>query len=433
MKLLNNLSIVAVIYSGIFHLAYYVYIFPKFEYAGYIYIEPKIYEILFTYALIIIPLLRYRSSYSVSSYGVELLYVILFVPAQVTLMLTWARGFLELAWVQINLSLCMYLLLRASKFGIDNKSINIDLLSIPKKLILTVTLILIFNIIINNHFNMRFVSFEDVYNLRSTAADIDQGFMGGYSIMWLQYCFLPYFFARGIVFKEKFYLVIGGIGSLVLYMAVGSKAAILMYIILYGVYLLYGNGKKFLYRVMTAISILILLLVGFFPDDGIWLWFKSIILVRILGSSGWTMAVYYDFFTENKNTYYTHIGVIKNIFGGYPYGDNSLGQVIAQHVEGLNSVAEFNANFWASDGFAALGIYGILIITVILSIIIFYINNISRYTNKLFLVVWFNGFWFSLMNLPLSVSLISGGGILIMAFICINNYFYVKNNRFIRN
>jgi hypothetical protein len=260
---------------------------------------------------------------------------------------------------------------------------------------------------------MRLVSFADVYELRADSADVTSNQLFNYLASWVSYCFISYFFARGVINKKKLHIGLGVIGSLVLYMATGAKASLLLLPLTIGVVTIWKNGPGFLSRTLFSLVILIFILVFLLPDDGLFLWVKSIMLVRIIGSSGWTASKYFEYFDTNGYTYYTHIGPVNSIFNSYPYGNYSLGQIIG--IEYSGSVeANFNASFWASDGFAAAGILGIFVVTLPLIFLLYLINRLTVSFQTRFVVAWNTGFFVAILNVPLSTALLSGGGIIIL-------------------
>jgi hypothetical protein len=176
------------------------------------------------------------------------------------------------------------------------------------------------------------------------------------------------------------------------------------------------SGRQFLLKLLLSLTVGLLLIVEFIPDDGVLLWVKSILLVRVLGTGGWTMATYYDYFSSNGFTYYTHIGPINALTDAYPYGQYSLGQLIGLKYSG-SVEANFNANFWASDAFAAMGVAGVPLVTAVLSAVFYFINRLASGYPTRFVVLWLSGFWLALLNVPLSTALVSGGGALILVLL----------------
>jgi len=412
-----HLLCATLIYGVAFQYAYITYINPSFEYAHYLYFRPSLTSLLLTYLLLAAPIIAYQaraSRLAPSAYGAALIFSICYVPAQLILLFNWQRSNGELVLVQVSIAASMAILLRASVLGVS--SAKVAPFRAYRRLSVTIgvlTLVSVVVFILNYHQHMRLVSFEDVYDLRSESAQINKGAFVNYLTTWLSYTFLPFYFARGVLRKNFMDISLALLVNVLIYAATGSKAAILMGFIIYALHLLFGSGRNFLLRLLTTLSVVVVLTVSLLPDDGLLRWVKSIFLVRVLGTSGWTMSTYYDYFTTNGFTFYTHIGPINALTDAYPYGEYSLGQVIGLHYSG-SAEANFNANFWASDAFAALGIAGVPVVTVVLCVVFFLINRSSKGYSTQFVVLWLSGFWLALLNLPLSVALLSGGGLLTM-------------------
>lgn len=406
-----KLPVAALIYGVVFQYAYIAYINPVFEYASYLYFTPSVTSLLFTYVLVATPVVAYRTSIAPAAYGAALIFALCYVPAELILLFNWQRSESELAVVQASVAASMAIILRASAFGANSAAIPVRPNRHLSAILGVLTAVSVVVFVLNYYQHMRLVSFEDVYDLRLETNQVDKGALVNYLTTWLSYCFLPFYFARGVLRKTPLDIGIGLVGSLLIYAAMGSKAAILMGLIIYALHRLFGSGKDFLFRLLSVLAVAVILTVCVLPDEGILLWVKSILLVRVLGTGGWTMSVYYDYFTTNGFTFYTHIGPINALIGAYPYGEYSLGQVIGLHYSGSED-ANFNANFWASDAFAALGIAGVPVVTAVLCAVFFVINRAAKGYSTQFVVLWLSGFWLALLNLPLSVALLSGGGLM---------------------
>lgn len=403
-----QLPLVALVYGAVFHYAYVAFINPAFEYANYLYLAPSALGLLYTYLLVCAPVVAYRSSSAPAAYGAALIFALCYVPAQLILLFNWERSSGELILVQAFLAASMAILLQASGLGCKATApIRSDRHLAPILGVLTVVSMLV--LVASYHEYMRLVSFEDVYDLRFAANENERSGLVNYLISWLSYCFLPFYFARGVLRRNFADIAIGLLGCVLIYAATGSKAAILMPAVILILNRLIGSGKDFLLRLVTVLTISIFLVTELLPDDGILFWVKSILLLRVLGTGGWNMTVYYDYFSTNGYTFYTHIGPINALIGGYPYGAYSLGQLIGLQYSGSEQ-ANFNANFWASDGFAALGVLGVPVVTAALCAVFFAINRIASGFSTRFVVLWLVGFWLAMLNLPLSTAVLSGGG-----------------------
>jgi hypothetical protein len=281
-------------------------------------------------------------------------------------------------------------------------------------LIFLITIISTATMISGNWHHMRLVGFDEVYDLRFQSRDAQLGTVSGYIILWITTCFIPFYAASGVLKKSLLRLSLAVILGLLTYMANGAKVALLLPFVIVSIFFIYSEKKAFLPKLLFfAILFLSVLLVFSGPVADL---VKSVVAMRTLSTGGWTITTYYDYFVTNGVTYYSHINFIENIFKIYPYNDLSLGQVIGQEYSGSTD-ANFNANFWASDGIAALGIMGIIPATIALSIVMMIINSASDFCEKKLLTIWMTGFWVTLLNSPLTTSLLSGGCLVILLLI----------------
>lgn len=406
----------ALIYASSVHYAYVVYINPTFEYAHYTYLNFSTSSAIAAYFFSVLPLFFYRNIASPSKFIVSLIYVFSYVPIQLTLLFTVPLLPIDLLLLQCSLFVSMSVIFYSS-----NSKSNISTekylygFKIIDKLMIILTVISIVFVIYYNFSHMRIVSFEDVYSLRSDASSREQSIFGAYLVSWLSYCFISYLYARGVVYKKVTFILLGLIASILLYAATGAKFSILLLPVTWGFYKLWGNGKNFLLKLLLISIIMIFTLVIIVPNEGIGMWMKSIVLVRVFGTTGWVAAKYYEFFGSEGLTYYSHIGIINSFTGIYPYAEISLGQAIGLNYSG-STEANFNAGFWASDGFAAWGAIGILFVTPFVSLMLILINRNMRYFDSRFAVLWLIGYVTALLNLPFTTALISGGGALIILF-----------------
>ena len=136
----------------------------------------------------------------------------------------------------------------------------------------------------------------------------------------------------------------------------------------------------------------------------------SIIILRTVCVSGWLSQMYMFFFHDHPYTYYSHINVINLITNNYPYKE-PLGVVVA------NGNMNANANFFLTDGVAALGITGLIIIGLIFLLMLVIINAISyRYELKDLFIIIIPALS-CLMNVSLFTTLLSNGLFILLILI----------------
>lgn len=437
-------------YAALYHYSYVVFINPVFDYAHHYYFDRPLLVYVYLYGVTIFPLSLYRRSCAPANFGAALIYVLCYVPGQLTLAFMLEASLIELLLAVGALSLSMTLLFLASSSSPSFRFLGPAAEREPKGIVLhfsnlktdsekvgnseyqsarssgrlisesllnmihVLTAISLIGLVATNYSHMRIVSFEDVYDLRFASRDVAANAFVGYLVLWLSVCFIPFYMAYGLVQRSGAYIFVSLVSSVAIYAANGAKSVLILPLTIYGFHLLLNNNRDFLNRLLWTMILFVLVITSI--DSPELLMIKAIILVRTLATAGWTMATYYDYFGEHGYTYYTHIGPINSLTGAYPYGDLSLGQLIGLEYSGSID-ANFNANFWASDAFAALGLAGVLPVTAALTLVMLVFNHISRSFNPRFVALWSTGFWMTLLNTPLTTSLLSGGGLLIIIFL----------------
>lgn len=403
-------------FSATFHYAYVEFINPVFDYAYYIYNNPSLESILLTYLFLILPLVFYKNKPTAAYYGVAFIYIMCYLPGQLMLMFMWKHAFFDLLITQFFLLLSMGILFFIST-KVSRMAVNYEANLLPNQkfdsIVIALTIIATILVVITYYKYMRIVSFADVYDLRFETNTVQTSLIMDYMLLWLTYVFIPYFFAIGIIKKKKYYIFIGLVLSLIIYASNGAKIALMMGVMIYAINFLFKQKGDFLKNMLFYNGVFILFVIIFIPDYLPWLYIKSMLFIRMFGTPGWTLVTYQDFFSQNGYTYYGHVNIINLLFGNYPYGNYSLGQMIGMEYF-KSDTANFNANFWASDGFAGAGTFGLLIVTFFLSIFLFILNNVSRFYSHHFLLLFLVGYWQVLLNAPLMTSLLSGGGLLIL-------------------
>ena len=288
-------------------------------------------------------------------------------------------------------------------------------------------MILFLILITLNVSQLHFVNFFDdpksMYEFRESA-DIKLI----YVLCWLRAAFLPLLMLYYL--KKNDYLKYGYcfIGFLLLFMLDQQKMTIVFPFAITAIFYsikYYGSdfGAKF-HIFLLGIFIIIPILLIQFQDNPIALVFCLIFIYRIQCIAGMQFERYMDFFEmqDHPNTYYTHINIINEITGLYPYKD-PIG--IAINADDSNS----NATFFLMDGVAAAGIIGCAIIGMIFLLLKSMLNSLGRVYNVPLLTALFLFPLQSLMNVSLFTSFFTHGILvlfLILLFVDINEFKVIK-------
>jgi hypothetical protein len=264
--------------------------------------------------------------------------------------------------------------------------------------------------------NLHFPSFgEDLYTVRAENESLGAGLVTRYVSSWLSTVLVPLCLAYGLTKKKPLYLTGGMVACLVLYLATSIKIIILLPFVYVGFYVLARKRLLKFYPVLTVtIVALIIGLMAAANWGTIAFVVSSIVLMRTIGNGGQLTMAYYDFFVSHPHTDYSHVNGINLLVHRYPYGDLAVGQVVGQYYWSPEMNA--NANFWATDGLAALGLPGVIVVSVLCALFFIALNSVTREQNLLFVVLCFLSFANILLNQSLFSSIWSGGGFLLLLF-----------------
>ena len=149
-----------------------------------------------------------------------------------------------------------------------------------------------------------------------------------------------------------------------------------------------------------------------------------IVILRTTAVAGWLTQYYLRFFSVNDKPYtlYSHINIINLLTDYYPYAD-SLGKTVAYGSQNAN------ANFLLTDGVAAAGIFGLLLIGLVFYVLLHILNSISyRYRLSDLLVIFLPTLSY-ILNTSLLTTLLSNGLlILILLLGCTENPIDIRLN-----
>lgn len=409
-----GLPLVSLAYCGVFWLIYVRFLHSHFDYANYNYLDRDALAWVASFFLAVAPVLAAPIATSGVGVLVSFLYVLYYVPAILVLLFSLGRPYEEVLGLQLALTVGMGMLFVAARTAPPVQRVAIS--KARSNALLWLSLFLIGAIAFTYRDTMRLVSFADVYSVRSAANDLNANPLIGYAILWLSFCLIPFSLVQGWVQREWQHIAVALLACVVIYAANGAKIAALMPIYVYGTYFLTKRRAPFLAALMICISIASILIVTFSPFEGPWLFLPSLVFERTLGSSGNLLVGYYEVFPKYGLTHFTQLNIIQNLFGGYPYGSQSLGQVVSRIYFGARD-ANFNAGFWSMDGIASFGIPGIYFINFVVAGFCVIFARQSAQFDPAFLGPWISGFASSLVNSSFFTSLTSSGGLLLLALL----------------
>ena len=263
--------------------------------------------------------------------------------------------------------------------------------------------------------NLTLASFYDVYEQRALASSVAMGTGVGYATGVLSGCLNPFLMAIGLRYRRPSLFAVALICQIFVYATFALKSAPISAVVLLVFYFLLLRGRAVRIWRLAAIvcaSIALPLLALEFVDIDQSSFLENIaalVFMRTYAMVGALTGIYYEFFSRSEFTYFSHINLVRQ-FIDYPYAA-SLGEVVGESL-GLDMNA--NANFFATDGIAAAGKLGIVVIGVIVAIMLNLIDRFVPPANHRLLCIAFVPIAISLANSSVFTTLLTGGLILLV-------------------
>lgn len=263
------------------------------------------------------------------------------------------------------------------------------------------------------------VGFDEIYDQRERAGEVGAGRVVKYFVAWLGGGFNAYLIASGILFKSRRWMVLLGVAGQIFVFSIFAGKVVLISTI--GI-LSIGILVK-IFRTIPALAISwamaalllavwVVLLHSNYEPTGVSFVIISQIFMRGIAIQGAMLGVYADYFAQHQQTFGSHISGV-NLFIQYPYED-PLGIVIGKEIaggEGFNA----NSSFLATDGIAAFGLSGVILMGAIIGLILSLADKFISKTRLEFACVVSVPFIFSAANVSIFTSLLTGGGLVLIA------------------
>lgn len=413
------LMIISVLsYALSLHLAHGVYLNPAWEYLGFAYTAPSAAE--YTLGFLMLSAVAFFLPIKLASAGsivVLILAIMVYIPS-VVISLGLASGAadkylvplcaLSIAFVTVSL------ITSASETEPGTGELPGNVLAYG----LFAAWVLCTLVLVSEYGDrLRFVSFADVYNQRQEGAATST--LIAYMQTYYLNVFSPGIFAVGLLIKSKRWMLIPALlGFLLVYSITAQKMSLLVPVAMLAVYLAMTSPRQFLALTLTlasAFSLTIIFALLSLSGGAESNWFAAVLVHRMLAIPGLTLSQYIEFFDQTGPTFWSHVRFISSVIPPPDaLSDNeywpALGMIVGDHVYGDQAV-NLNANLFASDGYAAAGSLGILIIGLAMGFWIAILNRFSRHWDQRFPAMVLVPVAVSLANGPLFTVMLSFGGL----------------------
>ncbi|MFN8353474.1 MAG: hypothetical protein U0Y10_03435 [Spirosomataceae bacterium] len=279
-----------------------------------------------------------------------------------------------------------------------------------KLLFWSITIIFFSDIIYVYWGNFQLVSFADVYDIRFSGGELAKKNFVGYAIIISAGCLMPLLLSWGIFTKNTLYIVLSVVGLTILYSTAGNKMMLFFILVLLVIHWFFRNDFRNFGITFTFYLVLFWGLLLYLSEiesvRSILMVVIGLLFMRTLGNAGLTTGLYHSFFLNHPTTHYSHINFIR-FFIEYPYQEQ-LGQEIGYYYMGESDL-NLNAIFWATDGLAALGVWGIPIVCFLVGWVFWIIDTCAQKHDLKFVVMAILPVGMNLLNMSLFTTLLTGG------------------------
>ncbi|HHQ4783460.1 TPA: hypothetical protein ACSPZU_002994 [Aeromonas veronii] len=220
--------------------------------------------------------------------------------------------------------------------------------------------------------NFTLVGIDKLTELNDVRSSSKVTGFSAYVYLWLISILLPYsigvlFFNKKILFGMLFAFV-----YVYFSFSMGAKILLVAPITFFGLFIWFKKFNSDLRCLFWGVScfIVFLYVFGIFSPETSY-FMKALFFFRTISIPSLAFSIYYDYFNTNHLTYFTHIGIVADIFAT----KSQIALPVALH--NWYGLGNFNANFLVNDGYASLGHVGIIIMAMVYALLIYILDICS--------------------------------------------------------
>lgn len=397
----------AILFLYLFNYVYITIVTKRWAYAGFTFVPPPTQSILLVLLLGLLPIVWMPIRLTRPSQVLYwLLYAIVYVPSLFLPHYMQRQSIQDLYLLNISFFISFYIV--GLTYNVPLRSIaRLKLSKYTWWLFVTVTAGFLYVAIMAVYGGR--LQLAGLYNiaLRLASRDLTTTFLTGYGQVWMANAINPMLMALGLFRKNPLLFFVGAAGQVLLFMTVAAKVWLLSVVFLPFMFLiLKSKNNIFSLRFIMGMSglLMVTIFLGFYES-----YFSSIVQnligFRLFSTAGFMTSVYSDFFSQNAWTYWSHLKGVSAMVS-YPY-DLSMNYLIGDFLGDVTNSA--NAHAWASDGIAAMGLVGVLVVGLVMGIIFYILDSSAAGLDPRFsgLAIVLHGI--GLSNLSLMSSCLGGG------------------------
>ena len=273
---------------------------------------------------------------------------------------------------------------------------------------------------------LSFSGVDDIYAQREKGAATS--LFIGYCQVYLAYFFSPILFAAGLVSRRVLIALLGFAGFIFVFMITAERTVLLMPFAMFLMALIFkkrGDNPNNPACLFAGGGMMVFLIAALYDQVGVFRELGFYFYTRLIAYPGLFVTQYYDLFSAQGFTYWAHvsgIGRLADVPAAFATDEKwpLLGKILAERVLGVQS--QSNASFVATDGVAAAGGPGVLVIFLVYTAWLIALDWVSQGWNKVLLLTALFPLAFVTTNGPFFTMLASFGGGLWIAMLWFDKF-----------
>ena len=272
---------------------------------------------------------------------------------------------------------------------------------------------------------MRFVGLENIYDQREAGRSTSLAM--GYLQTYFSNVLGPALMAFGLLKSRWLLVVLGAIGSLLMFMVSAQRTVFMLPFLIVGLHVILNTRHVALRTssfALLALAGVVVLISATHEDNLVSTVFAIYLVYRTLCIPGLTYSQYYDMFSRDGFTWWSHVkGLNLVIPAPASYINDSawpnLGYVVGDRIYRSFDM-NANANLYVGDGVAAAGVLGVAVIGCAFAAFLYWLDRSARGWDSRFALLVLAPVAVTLTNGQLFTTLLSFGG----AFWMLTFYLY---------
>lgn len=310
--------------------------------------------------------------------------IFLLIPGLVLGILSDNINFEKKIVVLPTLCAIVFMIAVVGKIGVKNRG-KTDTVSVRRGVRNAAALcwfVLLFLLIVKYRDTMKFSGLDLIYAQRELTSAV--GAFWGYVQLYFTFSFSTLLVAYGLSSGRGLWFLVGSSGYFVMYLITAEKAHLLYPLFFLSVNYLVKTHRNPISVIATAVLVIALIIYGVIflsEDTGFFNMAGFYLFSRVIVTPSQFVLDYYDFFSDNGYTLFSHIRGLGLLFDApVQYAADpkwpQLGWIVGSGFHGIESNS--NATFIAADGLASLGALGAIMVTFLLCIYLMLMNYLSR-------------------------------------------------------